>query len=62
MSFPRGLSPRKRGAGIHFVASGAWVEQGVDVVYEAEEHGYVLFQASGGMLKLDHLLLFVVGV
>ena len=46
-----------------FVASGAWVEQSVGVVYEAEEHGHCLFQAGErrSMLELGHLLLLVVG-
>jgi hypothetical protein len=43
--------------------SGAWVEQGVGVVHEAEEHGQRLFQVDErrGMLGSGHLLLLVVG-
>jgi hypothetical protein len=45
------------------VASKMGVEELVSVVYEAEEHGYHFFQIGerGGMLRMGHLLLLVVG-
>ena len=39
------------------------VEESVGVVYETEEHGYEFFQIGerGGVLRVGHLLLLVVG-
>jgi hypothetical protein len=45
------------------IASNMRVEELVGVVYEAEEYGYHFFQIGerGGMLRMGHLLLLVVG-
>ena len=45
------------------IASRMLVEEAVGVVYEAEEHGYHFFHMGeqGGMLRVGHLLLLVVG-